>query len=394
MGLWSVAFSPDGQRIVTGSLDETAKVWDAASGRGTAYAQRAQRSDYVLWPFPRTASGLSPAVTIGRPRCGMRPAGSELLTLKGHSGAVRLWPFPRTASGLSPAVGMRRPRCGMRPAGANCSRSRGTAVGFTPWPFPRTASGLSAAVWMRRPRCGTRPAARNCLRSKGTAVRFGAVAFSPDGQRIVTGSVDKTAKVWDAASWQRTTHAQWAQRCDLTRWPFPRTASGLSPAVSIIRPRCGTRPAGANCSRSRGTAVTILGCGLFPGRPADCHRQSDRTARVWEAPRAEQVAAWQEEERAAAQSLAARSARARRKRSSQRIARTRDSIKQWLILGADRAGHGSERGGGIGHRADRGRRPAQTQGRRSEFDWRWRIEVAGGGLGRRGDQLQRHSWGK
>src|SRR5207248_3185512 len=29
----SVAFSPDGQRIVTGSSDQTAKVWEAASGR-------------------------------------------------------------------------------------------------------------------------------------------------------------------------------------------------------------------------------------------------------------------------------------------------------------------------------------------------------------------------
>ena len=29
----AVAFSPDGQRIVTGSQDQTAKVWDAASGK-------------------------------------------------------------------------------------------------------------------------------------------------------------------------------------------------------------------------------------------------------------------------------------------------------------------------------------------------------------------------
>ena len=28
----SVAFSPDGTRIVTGSLDKTAKVWDARTG--------------------------------------------------------------------------------------------------------------------------------------------------------------------------------------------------------------------------------------------------------------------------------------------------------------------------------------------------------------------------
>jgi WD40 repeat protein len=31
--IWCVAFSPDGQRIVTGSWDQTAKVWEAASGR-------------------------------------------------------------------------------------------------------------------------------------------------------------------------------------------------------------------------------------------------------------------------------------------------------------------------------------------------------------------------
>ena len=56
--IWSVAFSPDGQRIVTGSRDQTAKVWEAASGRELRHAQGAQRWDLVLWPFPRTASGL------------------------------------------------------------------------------------------------------------------------------------------------------------------------------------------------------------------------------------------------------------------------------------------------------------------------------------------------
>src|SRR5262249_2657266 len=32
-GVWAVAFSADGQRIVTGSEDHVAKVWDATSGK-------------------------------------------------------------------------------------------------------------------------------------------------------------------------------------------------------------------------------------------------------------------------------------------------------------------------------------------------------------------------
>jgi WD40 repeat protein len=32
------------------------------------------------------------------------------------------------------------------------------------------------------------------------------VAFSPDGTKIVSGSVDKTIKVWDMVNWSRKDH--------------------------------------------------------------------------------------------------------------------------------------------------------------------------------------------
>jgi hypothetical protein len=53
---------------------------------------------------------------------------------------------------------------------------------------------------------------------------------------------------------------------------------------------------------------------------------------VWDTARVEQVAAWEQEERAAAESLAARQLERTAEQERQRIARTRDSIKQWLIL--------------------------------------------------------------
>ena len=31
--VWAVAFSPDGKTVLTGSVDKTARLWDAATGR-------------------------------------------------------------------------------------------------------------------------------------------------------------------------------------------------------------------------------------------------------------------------------------------------------------------------------------------------------------------------
>ena len=40
--VWSAAFSADGKRILTGSWDKTAKVWDAATGQETPHSQGTQ----------------------------------------------------------------------------------------------------------------------------------------------------------------------------------------------------------------------------------------------------------------------------------------------------------------------------------------------------------------
>ena len=37
MGVRPVAYSPDGKHIVSGSLDQTVKVWDAATGKEVSH---------------------------------------------------------------------------------------------------------------------------------------------------------------------------------------------------------------------------------------------------------------------------------------------------------------------------------------------------------------------
>jgi WD40 repeat protein/tRNA A-37 threonylcarbamoyl transferase component Bud32 len=151
----SASFSPDGTRIVTGSFDQTAKVWDAQTGillldlKGhtrpvTSVSYSPDGTRIVTGSWDRTAK-VSDART-----------GLPLLDLKGHAREVSCVSF-------SPD---------------------GTRIVTASW-------DQTAKVWDAR-------IGSPLLDLKGHTGRVQSVSFSPDGTRIVTGSLDQTAKVWDA----------------------------------------------------------------------------------------------------------------------------------------------------------------------------------------------------
>ena len=86
------------------------------------------------------------------------------------------------------------------------------------------------------------------------------VNFSPDGRRIVTGSQDQTAKVWDAGTGKELLTFK-----DQKEW--------------------------------------ILSAAFSPDGQRIATGSGDRTAKVWEAASREQVAEWQSEEKAAGATL-------------------------------------------------------------------------------------------
>jgi hypothetical protein len=128
------------------------------------------------------------------------------------------------------------------------------------------------------------------LKLKGHSAPLPGASFSPDGQQIVTCSYDQTAKVWDAASGR-----------DLL------TLAGHNFPVNAV-------------------AFSLDGRRIVTGGGAD------NAAKVWEAATPMQVAAWQAEERAADQSLAAMRRERTTEQDRQAKTRGRNSIKKWLIL--------------------------------------------------------------
>ena len=72
------------------------------------------------------------------------------------------------------------------------------------------------------------------LTLKGHSMAVTSVAFSPDGRRIVSGSEDGTVKVWDAATGQETLTLK-GHTSRVIAWPSARTAGGSSRAVRTRR---------------------------------------------------------------------------------------------------------------------------------------------------------------
>jgi WD40 repeat protein len=197
--IWCVAFSPDGQRIVTGSWDQTAKVWEAASGRelltleghsapirSVAFSPDSQR--IVTGSWDQTAKVWEAA------------SGRDLLTLGGTNGNVDSVAFSPDGQRIVTGLGDSTAKVWEAVSGRELFTLKGhghqvRSVGFSP-DGQRIVTGSddqTAKVWEA-------VNGRVLLTLKGHGAEIYCVAFSPDGQRIVTGSWDQTAKVWEAAS--------------------------------------------------------------------------------------------------------------------------------------------------------------------------------------------------
>jgi WD40 repeat protein len=178
--VFSATFSPDGGHIVTASDDGTAKVWDAASGR-----ELLTFSGHVS---PVNSAAYSPdgarivtASDDGTARIWDADDGKEVLTLRGPAGAVKSASYSPDGARIVTGHGF------VIRAGTRAEHTVGAAIvwdaesGVELLTFPEQADESESAPY-RSP------------------TAYNSATYSPDGKHIVTASSDDVVKVWDAES--------------------------------------------------------------------------------------------------------------------------------------------------------------------------------------------------
>ena len=136
----SVAFSPDGKRIATGSTNGT-KVWDAKSGQ-ELLTLKGHSDDVNSVAFSPDGARIVTGGADATAKVWDAKSGQELLTLKGHSDNVNSVAFSPDGTRIVTGSYDHTGRCGMRTTEKSCSPSKGIFPMLTQLPFLRMAGAL------------------------------------------------------------------------------------------------------------------------------------------------------------------------------------------------------------------------------------------------------------
>jgi len=195
----SAAFDRDGRRVVTASLDGTARIWDSVAG--TELLRLEGHSGVVLWAcFSPDGSRVLTAGDDDTARLWDAANGRGLAVMEGHEGAVRSAAVSPDGQVVATASEDRTARLWDAASGRELARLKGHSGVVLGVEFSPNGRKLVTASQDRTARTWNAVSFKELAVMKGHSGMVHSAGFSPDGGKVVTGSDDGTVRFWEAAS--------------------------------------------------------------------------------------------------------------------------------------------------------------------------------------------------
>lgn len=194
-----IAFSPDGERIVTGGSDSTAKVWDASDGH-LVLDLRGHTDRITSICYSPDGIHIASASEDGTARQWDAATGDQVLVLRRHSGAVRGVAYSPDSMKLATAGADGTVKAWDTSDGRLLSDMQGHSGAVNSVVFDPKSTRIATAnadgtigIWNYQTRS-------LLLTLRGHSGSVNGVAFSPNGKILASASSDSTARLWDTSS--------------------------------------------------------------------------------------------------------------------------------------------------------------------------------------------------
>ena len=281
-GVTSVAFSPDGNTLASGSWDDTIRIWDVATG---SHKEPLRGNRYIVYSVAFSPDGNTLASASGDTNIRLWDVATGRLkhTLTEHwntSNTVAFSPDGNTiASGSDDATIMLWDVA----TGTQKETFSGhiydvNTVAFSPDGNTIASGSDDASIRLWDVATGTQKETFS-----GHRYHVNTVAFSPDGTMLASGGWDRTIRLWDVAT--GTQKETLSEHTDTVRSvAFSPDGTMLASGGDDITIRLWNVATGSLIQTLRGHRDSVYGISFSPDETKLASASADDTIRLWRLP--------------------------------------------------------------------------------------------------------------
>jgi uncharacterized delta-60 repeat protein len=276
----SVAYSPDGKAIATGTEDSMVRLWDVASGREIRRftGNIAELFSVAFSPDGRFLASGSLDTTVDLWEVA---SGRLLYTLMGHSDLVRSVAFSPDGKLLASGSADKTMRLWDVTARRLLYTFEGHTDPVSSVAFSPDGKFLASGSVDKTMRLWDVTARRLLYTFEGHTEPVGSVAFSPDGKLLASGSVDKTIHVWDVAS-RRSLHTFEGHISPVSSVAFSPDGKLLASGSMDKTMRIWEMASGHSLHTFEGHTSSVSSVAFSPDGRFLVSGSEDKTARLWD----------------------------------------------------------------------------------------------------------------